>query len=183
MTEKDNRVFVLWLTGLSGAGKSTIADAVYDRLATNDVKIEKLDGDVMREVFPSTGFTKQARDEHIKRVGFMSSRLEKHGVIVIASFISPYEETRKFVRDLCENFVEVHVNASLEECEKRDVKGLYKKARAGEILDFTGIDAPYEEPTAAEIVIDTTNETIDESLATILNYIENNFSENSIGSS
>jgi adenylylsulfate kinase len=180
---KSNKAFVLWLTGLSGSGKSTIGDKIFDRIAANGHKVEKLDGDVMRSHFPSTGFTKQARDEHIKRVGFMSSRLEKHGVIVIASFISPYQETRKFVRDLCENFVEVHVKASLEECEKRDVKGLYKKARAGEIRDFTGIDAPYEEPSTAEIVVDTANQTVDESLATILNYIQNNFSEGSIGSS
>jgi adenylylsulfate kinase len=178
----NNNAFVLWLTGLSGAGKTTIADKVYDRIAANGVNVEKLDGDVIRGFFPSTGFTKQARDEHIKRVGFMSSRLEKHGVIVIASFISPYEETRQFVRDLCDNFIEVHVKASLEECEKRDVKGLYKKARAGEIRNFTGIDAPYEEPAAPEIVLDTVNETIDESFETILNYIENKFCEETIES-
>lgn len=100
----------------------------------------------MRAVFSSTDFTKEARDEHIKRVGFMASRLEKHGVIVIASFISPYEETRQIVRDMCDNYIEVFVNASLEKCEKRDVKGLYKKARDGQIQNFTGIDAPYEEP-------------------------------------
>lgn len=167
----DGKAFVLWFTGLSGSGKSTLADKVFDRLSEDGRKLEKLDGDVLRGVFPSTGFTKEARDEHIKRVGFMASRLEKHGVTIIASFISPYGETRQFVRDMCTNFIEVFVNASLDECEKRDVKGLYKKARDGQIQNFTGIDAPYEEPVNPEIIVDTNKETIEESVASILNYI------------
>jgi adenylylsulfate kinase len=167
-----NKVFVLWLTGLSGAGKSTIADRVFDEIANGSRQVEKLDGDIMRGYFPSTGFTKEARDEHIKRVGFMASRLESHGVIVIASFISPYRESRRFVRGICDNFIEVHVCASLEECEKRDVKGLYKKARAGEIDNFTGIDAPYEVPEKAEIVIDTNEQTVEESVDKIMSYIQ-----------
>jgi adenylylsulfate kinase len=164
--------FVLWLTGLSGSGKSTLADKIFDDISCDGLEIEKLDGDVLRGYFPSTGFGKQDRDEHIKRVGFMASRLEKHGVIVIASFISPYNETRKFVRDMCENFIEVHVAASLEECESRDVKGLYKRARAGEITGFTGIDDPYEAPENAEIVVDTGKQTLDESAAVIKEYIK-----------
>lgn len=175
--------FVLWFTGLSGAGKSTIADIVYKRISEKGLKVERLDGDVLRGVFPSTGFSKEARNEHIRRVGYMASRLEKHGVIVVASFISPYIETRNFVRDICENFVEVHVKAPLEECERRDVKGLYKKARKGEIADFTGIDAPYEEPVCPEIVIDTATESVEESVTIILEYIENSFSGDKRGSS
>ena len=168
----EHKAFVLWLTGLSGSGKSTIAKRVYEILAKQGRRVEKLDGDVMRGLFPSTGFTKAARDEHIKRVGFMTSVLEKHGVIVIASFISPYKETRQFVRELCVNFIEVYISASLEECEQRDTKGLYRKARSGEIKDFTGIDDPYEPPDKPEIVIDTENESVDESVAKIMNYIK-----------
>ncbi len=167
----DNNAFVLWFTGLSGSGKSTLADEVYARIAKNGQRVEKLDGDVLRGLFPATGFSKQARDEHIKRVGFMASRLEKHGVIVLASFVSPYNEARQFVRDMCDNFIEVHVATSLEECERRDVKGLYKKARNGEIKNFTGIDDPYEPPGEPEILIDTEKQTVEESVSEIIDYI------------
>ena len=160
--------FVLWLTGLSGSGKTTIAERLYKEFDAMGKDYERLDGDVLRGVFPGTGFSKESRDEHIKRVGFMASRLEHHGVVVIASFISPYREARRFVRGLCKNFVEVHVKASVEECKSRDVKGLYKKALAGEIKEFTGIDHPYEEPEHAEIVVDTANQTVDESVAQIM---------------
>lgn len=171
--QKQTKGFVLWLTGLSGSGKSTLADMVYDKIAQNGNRVEKLDGDVMRGLFPATGFTKEARDEHIKRVGFLASLLEKHDVIVVASFISPYEETRQLVRSRCQNFIEVFVSASLEECERRDVKGLYKKARAGEIKHFTGIDDPYEVPSNPEIEVDTENKTEEESAAQIIDYIKN----------
>ena len=167
----DNKAFVLWFTGLSGSGKSTLADRVFERLAANGDGFEKLDGDVLRGGFPATGFSKEARDEHILRVGFMASRLESHGVCVVASFISPYLATRQKVREMCGNFIEVYVKASFDECESRDVKGLYKKARAGEIKDFTGLDAPYEEPVAAEIVVDTEKQSIEESLAIIFKYL------------
>ncbi len=166
--------FVIWLTGLSGSGKTTIAKRLYSELARKNRKVERLDGDVIRGLFPSTGFSKQDRDDHIKRIGFMASRLENHGVAVIASFISPYTETRNFVRDMCRNFIEVYVSAPLSVCEKRDVKGLYKKARAGEIENFTGIDDPYEAPDKPEIIIDSEKETVEESVSKILKYIEEN---------
>ena len=167
-----NQGFVLWLTGLSGSGKTTIAEALCKRFEENGIGYERLDGDVLRGVFPNTGFSKDARDEHIRRVGFMASRLAHHGVPVVASFISPYRAARQFVRDLCPNFIEVYVNASLDECKNRDVKGLYRKALAGEIKEFTGIDDPYEEPENPEIVVDTVNQTVDESVNQIMDYLK-----------
>lgn len=169
---RENKGFVVWLTGLSGAGKSTLAEALYQRLEVSGRPVERLDGDVLRGVFPNTGFSKEARDEHIKRVGFMASRLEHHGVIVVASFISPYREARTFVRKLCRNFVEVYVKASLEECRRRDVKGLYKKAAGGHITGFTGVDDPYEEPLAPEVVVETEHKTVEESVEQIMMYLK-----------
>ena len=162
---------MLWLTGLSGAGKSTLADRIYEFLNKKGLSAEKLDGDILRGLFPSTGFTRVQRDEHIKRVGFMASILEKHGVIVVASFISPYRQARRFVRDLCSNFIEVYVQAPLEVCEKRDVKGLYTKARAGHIKNFTGLDDPYEEPQNPEIIVKTDEQNVDESISVITDFI------------
>ena len=170
--QKEKKGFVLWFTGLSGSGKSTLADEVYDSIAANGNRVEKLDGDVMREVFPATGFNKEDRDAHIKRVGFIASLLEKHDVIVVASFISPYREARRLAREMCSNFVEIFISASLEECERRDVKGLYKRARAGEITNLTGIGSPYEEPENAEIVVDTETQELEESLAQVMEYIK-----------
>lgn len=163
--------FVLWFTGLSGSGKSTLANQVYQRLKKKGYKVERLDGDTVRSIFPSTGFTKDARNTHIRRIGYLASILEKNGVIVIASFVSPYKESREFVRELCNNFVEVHVDASVEECEKRDVKGLYKKARAGEIKNFTGIDDPYENPENPGIYLNTDEETEERSLKKVFDHI------------
>jgi adenylylsulfate kinase len=167
--------FVLWFTGLSGAGKSTLADIIFDKLSTKTERIEKLDGDVMRNAFPKTGFSKQNRDDHIKRVGFMASLLEKHGVSVICSFISPYKDTRNFVRSMCKNFIEVYVCATIEECEKRDVKGLYKKVRDGQIKNFTGIDDPYQPPENPELIINTDSEEVQQSVNKIINYIDKFF--------
>ena len=172
MRSGEDKSFVLWLTGLPGAGKTTLADRVYDCIAMNGQRAEKLDGDMVRSLFPSTGFGKADRDAHIKRVGFLASLLEKHGVIVIASFVSPYRQARQFVRDQCRDFVEVYVSASIEECERRDPKGLYKKARAGEIKNFTGVDDPYEEPFTPELIVDTESQTVEESVSTILDYLK-----------
>jgi len=170
--KRGEKGFVLWLTGLSGSGKSTLAERLCEELERLDKKVERLDGDVLRGVFPNTGFSKAARDEHIKRVGFMASRLEHHGIIVIASFISPYQTARDFVRDLCGNFVEIYVKASLDECKRRDVKGLYKKAMAGEIKEFTGVDDPYEEPKQPEIIVDTDHQRIEQSVSQIMDYLK-----------
>ena len=152
---------VVWFTGLSGSGKSSIAEWVAAELRGRGLSVETLDGDVMRRVFPDTGFSKAERDAHVKRVGYLASRLEFHGVTVIASFVSPDRESRDFVRGLCRNFVEVYVATSLEECERRDAKGLYAKARRGEIQALAGISDPYEPPISPELVVDTSQISIE----------------------
>jgi adenylylsulfate kinase len=159
---------VIWFTGLSGSGKSTISQQVTQALQNKGLKVEHLDGDSVRGIFPNTGFTRPERDSHIRRVGFLASKLEEHGVFVVASFVSPYREARGFVRELCRNFIEVHVSTPLEVCEARDVKGLYAKARRGEISSFTGISDPYEPPTAAELVIDASRMPVPDAVATVL---------------
>ena len=161
--------FVVWFTGLSGSGKSALANILYSKLKGLGHKCERLDGDIVRTIFPETGFSRAERNSHIKRMGFVASLLERNGVIVIASFISPYEESRNFVRSECGNFVEVYLSTPLEVCEKRDVKGLYKKARNGEISSFTGIDDPYEKPVSPEIIIDTSEESVENSFEKIWN--------------
>jgi adenylylsulfate kinase len=162
---------VLWLTGLSGAGKSTIAQAVRDRLEEGGVSVEYLDGDALRAVLPDIGFTRPERDAHVRRIGFLASRLEHHGVFVVCALISPSRASRRFVRGLCRRFVEVHVSTPLAECERRDVKGLYRRARRGEIKNFTGIDDAYEAPEAPELRIDTSHIPVDEAAERILRAI------------
>jgi len=168
---KKIRPAVLWFTGLSGSGKSTIARKVVSKLKKLGADVEHLDGDTMRSIFPNTGFTKSARDEHIKRVGFLAGMLEKHGVFVVASFVSPYRESRDAVRSLCRTFIEVYVSTPVEECERRDAKGLYTKARRGKISNFTGISDPYEPPKHPELAIDTTGMTVAESTSLVMNYL------------
>ena len=166
-----NKPAVLWFTGLSGSGKSTIADQVEKELARKKVDVERLDGDQIRSLFPGTGFTREERDNHLKRIGYIAALLEKHGVTVIASFVSPYADSRLHIRKLCRNFVEVYVSTPLEECERRDVKGLYKKARKGELKNFTGIDDPYETPQKPEIILDTTAMTVKQAAGMVLDYL------------
>jgi adenylylsulfate kinase len=159
---------VVWFTGLSGAGKTTLSQRLAERLRARGMKVEHLDGDSVREIFPSTGFDRQSRDEHVKKVGLLARYLEKNGVFVVASLISPYEDSRTFVRGICRNFVEVHVSTPLEECEKRDAKGLYRRARSGEIRNFTGISDPYEAPSNPEVRVNTTELSVDEAVDQIL---------------
>jgi adenylylsulfate kinase len=173
MAEKKlEKPFVLWMTGLSGAGKTTLGLMVYDYLSGKGIAVERLDGDVIRDIFPSTGFSREERDGHVKRIGFVASLLEKHGVCSVVSFISPYRDTRKTVRDMCSNFIEVYIDTTIEECEKRDVKGLYKKVREGKITNFTGIDDPYEIPDNPEIRINTSNHGPEESFNEIKKYLD-----------
>jgi adenylylsulfate kinase len=171
-----NGGFTLWFTGLSGAGKTTIAHFVGPEIEERGPIVEYLDGDTVRtHLSKGLGFSKEDRDTNIERIGWVASRLTRQGGAVIASAISPYEETRRKARALVEEFgafVEVYVRASVEECARRDVKGLYQKAFAGEIKGFTGVDDPYEEPAAPEVVVDTEAHQPEESAAIILAKLE-----------
>jgi adenylylsulfate kinase len=159
---------VLWFTGLSGSGKSTIAVRVHEELVRRGVDVEYIDGDALREVFPNTGFTRAEREEHLRRTGYMASRLAAHGVTVVASLVSPYRGSRELIRTLCREFVEIYVATPLDECERRDVKGLYARARRGEIKNFTGIDDPYEPPENPELTLDTRALSVEECVARVL---------------
>jgi adenylylsulfate kinase len=168
--------FTLWFTGLSGSGKTTIAHLVGPELDRRGHIVEYLDGDTVRtHLSKGLGFSKEDRDAHIERVGWVASRLTRHGATVIAAAISPYEETRSKARRLVEEwgpFVEVFVKASVDECARRDVKGLYEKAFKGEIKEFTGVSDPYEEPADPELVVDTEELGPEESARKIVKRLE-----------
>ncbi|MCT7959302.1 adenylyl-sulfate kinase [Laspinema sp. D1] len=167
------RGVTVWFTGLSGAGKTTISQGVEKELRSHGYQLEILDGDIVRQnLTKGLGFSKEDRDENIRRIGFVSHLLTRNGVIVLVSAIAPYREIREEVRHRIGDFVQVYVNAPLEVCEERDVKGLYKKARAGEIKNFTGIDDPYEAPLNPDIVCSTKDETEAESIAKVLQYLK-----------
>ncbi|PSO91248.1 MAG: adenylyl-sulfate kinase [Cyanobacteria bacterium QS_9_48_30] len=169
----NQRGVTVWFTGLSGSGKTTITQAVAEKLRARQHQFEILDGDIVRQnLTKGLGFSKEDRDENIRRVGFVAHLLTRNGVIVLVSAISPYREIREEVRQRIGDFVEVYVNAPLDVCEQRDVKGLYKKARAGEIAKFTGIDDPYEAPLNPEIECLTGQETLEESVAKVLSKLE-----------
>jgi len=178
-TNKTQVGFTLLFTGLSGAGKSTIAEILEKKFKERGLKIETLDGDVVRtHLSKGLGFSKEDRDANIRRIGYVASLLSRNGVIVITAAISPYKEIRNEVRGMHENFVEVYAKCPLEVVEKRDVKGLYKKARAGEILQFTGISDPYEEPHNPEIIVETNKGTPEEGAEKIFKWLkENNYIE------
>lgn len=165
--------FVIWFTGLSGAGKSTIAEELEREFRKRRLNYEILDGDVVRtHLSKGLGFSKQDRDTNIRRIGWVARTLAKHGCICVCAAISPYREIRDEIRRETPRFVEVFVDTPLAVCEERDVKGLYKKARAGEIKEFTGISDPYEAPLHPEVVCRTHQETVAESAAKILRKCE-----------
>ena len=167
--------FTLWFTGLSGSGKTTLAKIVEKELKNRGLKVELLDGDVVRtNLSKGLGFSKEDRDINIKRIGFVCNLLTRNDVIAIASAISPYRAVRDSNRELIGNFIEVYVKCSIEECIKRDVKGLYKKALTGEIKNYTGVSDPYEEPVDPEIYVDTEKEKIGESFSKIISFLEAN---------
>lgn len=162
----------VWFTGLSSAGKSTLSRAVFERLHKEGREAEILDGDVIRrELCKDLGFSKQDRDENIRRIGFVADLLCRHGVIVLVSAISPYRAIRDEIRARIGRFMEVYVNAPLAVCEQRDIKGLYSRARSGELQHFTGIDDPYEPPLRPELVCHTDRETVEQSVEKVLAYI------------
>lgn len=163
---------VVWFSGFSGAGKSTIAEALAEKMKSEGYQLEVLDGDEIREnLTKDLGFSKEDRDTNLRRIGFVAKLLARNGVIVLAPVISPYRAIREEMRANIDNFVEVFVNAPISVCEERDVKGLYKKVRAGEIKQFTGIDDPYEPPTNPEVECRTDLEEVAESVDKIFQKI------------
>ena len=167
--------FTLWFTGLPSSGKTTIADAIADRLKGIGLRVERLDGDVVRKsLCRDLGFCKDDRDKNIERVTFVSKLLTRNGVATVTSFVSPYQQKRDEARQEIGNFIEVFTNCPIEVCEMRDVKGMYKKARCGEIKDFTGVQDPYEKPLAPEIMLNTDKESIEKCVNKILNYLFKN---------
>lgn len=165
--------FTLWLTGLPCAGKTTIGRAITEALQWRGLKSEHLDGDTVRQSLTrDLGFSKTDRDTNIERVAFVAKLLSRNGVGVVASFISPYQATRQFVRHETTNFIEVFIDAPLEVCIQRDVKGLYSKALSGEIPNFTGISDPYEAPESPDIVVKTAESNIEACVDTIMQHLE-----------
>lgn len=165
--------FTVWLTGLSGAGKSTIADLLTKELEARGRLVDVLDGDVVRtHLSKGLGFSREDRDINILRIAFVCSLLTRHGAAVISAAISPYQEARRQAREQIPNFLEVYVKCSIEELTRRDVKGLYEKALRGEITNFTGISDPYEEPTNPEVVVETEKETVEQSVQKILTALD-----------
>ena len=167
--------FLIWFTGLSGSGKSTIANALEQELHKRNIRTYSLDGDNTRKgINKDLSFSPEDRTENIRRIAEVANLLIEAGVVVLAAFVSPYRIDRENIKSIVgnDNFVEIYVNTPIEECERRDVKGLYKKARAGEITNFTGINAPYEPPLYPDIEIDTESSTIEDSVNIILNVIE-----------
>ncbi|MBI3661472.1 MAG: adenylyl-sulfate kinase [Acidobacteria bacterium] len=170
---KKNKGFVLWFTGLPCSGKSTLAELLKPEFEKRGRLVDILDGDIVRtHLTKGLGFSKEDRDTNIRRIGFVAGLVARHGGIAITAAISPYRSIRDEIRGTVENFVEVFVNTPLETCIKRDVKGMYKKALAGEMKNFTGVDDPYEAPANPEITIETETETPEQSAARILAKLE-----------
>jgi adenylylsulfate kinase len=169
----DHSGFTAWFTGLPCSGKTTIADGVADVLRERGYNVERLDGDIVRKGLTSDlSFSKEDRNENIKRVTFVAKLLTRNGVAVLATFVSPYRERRKKTREDIGDFIEIYTRCPVEVCIERDIKGMYKKALAGEIKNFTGIDDPYEEPENPELIIDTDKESIEESVQKVLVRLE-----------
>ena len=176
-TTKLKQGLTCWFTGLSGSGKTTVTYALAKKIQEKypDIKIEILDGDEIREnLCNDLSFSKEDRMTNIQRIAFLAGKISKHGILVLVPVIAPYKEARNKARSLSENFCEIYVKASIEEVTKRDVKGLYKKAIAGEIKNFTGISDPYEEPENPDLLINTEEEKIEESVEKVLNYLSTN---------
>ena len=167
--------FNLWFTGLPLSGKSTIADKVYEGLEKMHIPIERLDSKDIRELIPDIGFSREDRNRHMHRIGFLIQKLQKNSISTVASFVSPYRESRKAIRSMVKNNIVVYVKTGIETCKQRDYKGVYEKALRGELQNFSGINDVYEEPQHAEIVIDTETMSADEAARQIIYYIKKHY--------
>jgi len=167
--------FNLWFTGLPLSGKTAIANKVYEELQKFDIPLERLDSKDIRDVVPDIGFTRDDRNRHMKRVGHLIKTLQNNSISTVASFVSPYRESRKSIREMVKNNIVVYVKTDIETCKQRDTKGKYEKALRGEYQNFTGVNDVYEEPQHAEIVIDTDNLSIEESTKIIIDYIKKHY--------
>jgi len=167
--------FNVWFTGLPLSGKTTIADLLYQKLQKLDIPLERIDSKDIRALIPDIGYTREERNRHIKRIGHLIQTLQKNSISTVCSFVSPYRESRKMIRQMVKNNIVVYVKADLETCQQRDYKGVYQKALQGEIKNFTGISDIYEEPQHAEIVIDTEKISPEEAAETIFKYIKKNY--------
>jgi adenylylsulfate kinase len=172
--KKEVPSFVLWFTGLPASGKKVLADAVYQQLKRKQLKVERLDSRDVRPLFPETGFSFTEVNTHVCRSGHLCSMLEKNGVIVVASFVSPYRESREFVRRNVKNFIEIYMETTTEACESRDDQGHYVKARNGEFQNFPGIDVEYEVSSNPEIVIPVDEISVDEAADRVVSYLKKN---------
>ncbi len=172
---KNKKGLVIWFTGLPCSGKTTLSRRLENIFIERELPVQRLDGDVVREtISKDLSFSKEDRDKNIERMSYIAQMLSDNGVHVVSAFVSPYETTRDFTRSLCANFIEVHVDCSIDKCKERDVKGMYAKAERGEITDFTGVQDPFEKPQNPDVVVNTESETIEESLQKIVEYIEKN---------
>lgn len=173
--KKEIPAFVLWFTGLPASGKKELADRVFKQLKDDKLKAERLDSLDVRPLFPETGFTPEEVNRHVKRAGHLCAMLEKNGVIVVASFVSPYVESRRFARSVAKNFVEIYMQSTVEACEQRDEKGHYAKARRGEYQNFPGVDVDYDVPEHPEIVIDVDGVSTDDAVEQVVGYLRKRF--------
>jgi len=167
--------FNLWFTGLPLSGKTTIADKVYEELEKLQIPIERLDSKDIRDMVPDIGFSREDRNRHMHRIGHLIKTLQNNSISTVASFVSPYRESRKAIREMVKNNVVVYLKADIESCKQRDYKGVYEKALRGELQNFTGINDVYEEPQHAEIVIDTDRQSVDEAVVIIVEFIKKKY--------
>jgi len=167
--------FNLWFTGLPLSGKTTIADKVYKELEKLQIPIERIDSKDIRDLVPNIGFTRKDRNRHMQRIGHLIKTLQNNSISTVASFVSPYKESRKAIREMVKNNIVVYIKADIESCEARDYKGVYAKAKAGELQNFSGVNDVYEEPQHAEIIIDTDKITPDEATKLIVAYVKKHY--------
>lgn len=167
--------FNLWFTGLPQSGKSTIADAVYTELEKADIPLERIDSKDIRDVIPNVGFERHHRHQHLSRVGHLIRTLQNNSVSSIASFVSPYEKSRQTIKKMTNNYIEVYIKTSLATCQQRDEKGVYQKALSGELKNFTGISDVYEEPSSADIIIDTETQSVEQASTIIVQFVKSHY--------